>query len=190
MIKKVFSHARLPLGALGAYIKSHTTFLDDSPYQVIGEEGANSGNVTSFYASGTSWSVAWSYFHTGSDCGTLDQAIRGASLLLHGLLVPFARHSRTFERLIGSTIRCPAQHVRLHHREEAAAMQTQCRLKGKSPEGWQRSLLAAPQSARPAAMRSPWVVATGVEGRREAHWAAVGTGLSPTLWSISLTPGP
>ena len=63
-IKRIFNHARLPLAALGAFIKSHITFLDDSPYQVVGEEGTDGGNVTSFYASGTSWSIAWSYFHT------------------------------------------------------------------------------------------------------------------------------
>ncbi|EXJ78512.1 hypothetical protein A1O1_08913 [Capronia coronata CBS 617.96] len=63
MVKEIFDHARLPLAALGAYIRSHITFWDDSPYQVLGQEGADGGAVTSFYTSGTSWAIAWSYFH-------------------------------------------------------------------------------------------------------------------------------
>lgn len=63
MVKDIFNHTKLPLAALGAYIRSHITFWDDSPYQVIGHEGADGGAVTSFYTSGTSWAIAWSYFH-------------------------------------------------------------------------------------------------------------------------------
>ncbi|KAG9789878.1 hypothetical protein ABEF93_006042 [Exophiala dermatitidis] len=63
MIKDIFNHARLPLAALGAYIRCNITFWDDSPYRVVGQQGADGGAVTSFYTSGTSWAIAWSYFH-------------------------------------------------------------------------------------------------------------------------------
>ncbi|EXJ81369.1 hypothetical protein A1O3_07660 [Capronia epimyces CBS 606.96] len=63
MVKEIFGHTKLPLASLGAYIRSHITFWDDSPYRVIGQEGADGGAVTSFYTSGTSWAIAWSYFH-------------------------------------------------------------------------------------------------------------------------------
>lgn len=63
MIREIFSHARLPLAALGAYIKSHITFLSAPPYEVFSDEGTGSGDISKYYCSGTSWSIAWSYFH-------------------------------------------------------------------------------------------------------------------------------
>lgn len=63
MIREIFRHARLPLAALGAYIKSHITFLSAPTYEVFGDEGTSGGEVTKYYCSGTSWSIAWSYFH-------------------------------------------------------------------------------------------------------------------------------
>lgn len=64
MIREIFRHARLPLAALGAYIKSHITFFSAPTYEVFGEEGTSGGHVTKYYCSGTSWSLTWSYFHT------------------------------------------------------------------------------------------------------------------------------
>lgn len=64
-VKEIFRHARLPASAIGAYIKSHITFLSAPTYEVFGEEtGTSGGQVTKFYVSGTSWSIAWSYFHS------------------------------------------------------------------------------------------------------------------------------
>ena len=63
MIKEIFRHAKLPLAALGAYVKSHITFLSAPSYEVFGDEGISGGEVTKYYTSGTSWSIAWSYFH-------------------------------------------------------------------------------------------------------------------------------
>ena len=61
MVKELFQHARLPLAAVGAYTKAHITFL--TSYEVFGKEGICGGDVTNYYCSGTSWSIAWSYFH-------------------------------------------------------------------------------------------------------------------------------
>lgn len=61
MIREIFRHARLPLAALGAYIKSHITFLSAPSYEIFGEEGNSGGEVTKYYCSGTSWSIAWNY---------------------------------------------------------------------------------------------------------------------------------
>jgi len=63
MIREIFRHARLPLAALGAYVKSHITFLSAPSYEVFGDEGTSGGEVTKYYCSGTSWSLTWSYFH-------------------------------------------------------------------------------------------------------------------------------
>lgn len=63
MVREIFRHARLPLAALGAYVKSHITFLSAPSYEVFGDEGTSGGEVTKYYCSGTSWSIAWSYFH-------------------------------------------------------------------------------------------------------------------------------
>ncbi|KAK5088537.1 hypothetical protein LTR05_002757 [Lithohypha guttulata] len=63
LVREVFRHAKLPLAAVGAYIKSHITFLSAPTYEVFGDEGTNGGEVTRYYCSGTSWSIAWSYFH-------------------------------------------------------------------------------------------------------------------------------
>ena len=63
MIREIFRHAKLPLAALGAYVKSHITFLSAPSYEVFGDEGTSGGEVTKYYCSGTSWSLTWSYFH-------------------------------------------------------------------------------------------------------------------------------
>lgn len=63
MVKEIFRHARLPLAAIGAYLKSHITFLGAPSYEVVDDEGTSTGEVTAYYCSGTSWSLAWSYFH-------------------------------------------------------------------------------------------------------------------------------
>ncbi|KAJ9651922.1 hypothetical protein H2198_008818 [Neophaeococcomyces mojaviensis] len=63
MVKEIFWHAKLPLAALGAYIKAHITFSSSPSYEVFGERGICGGDVSSYYCSGTSWSIAWSYFH-------------------------------------------------------------------------------------------------------------------------------
>lgn len=63
MVKAIFRHARLPLAAIGAYLKSHITFLSAPSYEVVNEESTSTGEVTKYYCSGTSWSLAWSYFH-------------------------------------------------------------------------------------------------------------------------------
>lgn len=63
LVKEVFRHARLPLAALGAYIQSNITFLSAPTYEVFDKEGTSGGQVTKYYCSGTSWSIAWSYFH-------------------------------------------------------------------------------------------------------------------------------
>ncbi|KAK5940819.1 hypothetical protein PMZ80_007236 [Knufia obscura] len=63
MVREIFRHAQLPLAALGAYVKSHITFLSAPSYEVFGDEGTSGGEVTKYYTSGTSWSIAWSYFH-------------------------------------------------------------------------------------------------------------------------------
>ena len=63
LIREIFQHTRLPLAAVGAYIKSHIIFHSTPSYEVFGDEGTSGGQVTQYYCSGTSWSLAWSYFH-------------------------------------------------------------------------------------------------------------------------------
>lgn len=64
-VRDILNGLDLPLAAFGAYIKAHITFMC-VPSSSTNEDATNGSSLSSkcikFYCSGTSWTIAWSYW--------------------------------------------------------------------------------------------------------------------------------